>query len=64
MKIIKVSSTAELKKLVKLVYKIYRHDGTWVQPIRSMVNAQFDRKRMLLLIIVNILPPFWNVTSG
>jgi len=45
MKIIKVSSAADLKKFVRLPYQLYRHDDIWVPPLLSEVYSQFDRKR-------------------
>lgn len=45
MRIIPVISSADLKKFVKLPYRLYQNDRTWVPPLISEVYKQFDRKR-------------------
>lgn len=45
MKIIPVSTPAELKKFIRLPYKLYKNDPVWVPPLLTEVAKQFDRKR-------------------
>jgi ribosomal protein S18 acetylase RimI-like enzyme len=45
MKIIPVTTPAELKKFIRLPYKLYKNDPVWVPPLLTEVSKQFDRKR-------------------
>lgn len=45
MKIIPVTTQAELNKFIRLPYKLYKDDPVWVPPLFSEVSRQFDRKR-------------------
>jgi GNAT superfamily N-acetyltransferase len=45
MKIIPVTTKAELKKFIRLPYKLYKNDPVWVPPLLTEVSKQFDRKR-------------------
>jgi GNAT superfamily N-acetyltransferase len=45
MKIIPVVTSADLKKFVKLPYRLYQNDLIWVPPLLAEVYKQFDRKR-------------------
>jgi GNAT superfamily N-acetyltransferase len=45
MKIVPVTNDAELKKFIRLPYKLYKNDPIWVPPLLSEVSKQFDRKR-------------------
>jgi GNAT superfamily N-acetyltransferase len=49
MKIIPVTTPAELKKFIRLPYKLYKNDPVWVPPLLTEVSKQFDRKRNLTL---------------
>jgi ribosomal protein S18 acetylase RimI-like enzyme len=45
MKISKVSSPQDLKKFIKLPYKLYKDDRVWVPPLLTEVYGQFDRRK-------------------
>ena len=45
MKIIPVTTQAELKKFIRFPYRHYKKDPVWVPPLLSEVSKQFDRKR-------------------
>lgn len=45
MKIIPVTTPAEIKKFIRLPYRLYKNDPVWVPPLLSEVSKQFDRKR-------------------
>ena len=45
MKIITVTTPAELKTFIRLPYRLYRNDPFWVPPLMTEVSKQFDRKR-------------------
>ncbi len=45
MNIIPVTTPAELKRFIRLPYKLYKNDPVWVPPLLSEVSKQFDRKR-------------------
>lgn len=45
MKIINVASSAELKKFIKLPYRLYQNDKVWIPPLLVEVYGQFDKKR-------------------
>ena len=45
MKIIPVRTSADLKKFVKLPYRLYQNDRIWVPPLLAEAYKQFDRKR-------------------
>jgi ribosomal protein S18 acetylase RimI-like enzyme len=42
MKIVQVSTPKELKKFIRLPYRLYRGHPHWVPPLRGEVRAQFD----------------------
>jgi hypothetical protein len=45
MKIIPVGDSADLKKFIRLPYRLYKNDLIWVPPLISEVTKQFDRKK-------------------
>jgi GNAT superfamily N-acetyltransferase len=45
MNIIPVTTPAELKKFIRLPYRLYKNDPVWVPPLLTEVSKQFDRKR-------------------
>lgn len=45
MRIIPVTTPAELKKFIRFPYRLYKNDPVWVPPLLSEVSKQFDRKR-------------------
>jgi GNAT superfamily N-acetyltransferase len=44
-KIIPVATPSDLKKFIRLPYKLYKNDPVWVPPLMSEVSKQFDRKK-------------------
>jgi GNAT superfamily N-acetyltransferase len=45
MQIIPVTSSADLKRFIKLPYRLYKNDNVWVPPLFSEVYGQFDKKK-------------------
>ena len=45
MNIIPVTTSSELKKFIRLPYRLYKDDPVWVPPLLTEVSKQFDRKR-------------------
>jgi GNAT superfamily N-acetyltransferase len=45
MKIVPVTTAADLKRFVRLPYRLYKDDKIWVPPLFSEVLKQFDRRK-------------------
>jgi ribosomal protein S18 acetylase RimI-like enzyme len=45
MRIIQVKSKGELKRFIKLPYRLYKNDRVWVPPLLNEINSQFDKNR-------------------
>ena len=46
MKIITVSNSSELKKFIKIVWKIYKNDVNWVPPILADRIKLLDKQKL------------------
>jgi ribosomal protein S18 acetylase RimI-like enzyme len=44
MRIIRVTTNDELKRFIKLPYRLYKNDKVWVPPLTSEIHGQFDKK--------------------
>lgn len=49
MKILPVTSKADLKRFIRLPYQLYRHDPVWVAPLLNEQESQFDARRNPML---------------